>query len=129
VNSREDAEYRLRLARGFLKEAEENYQLQRWRSCVANAQLTVENGGKSVLMLFGITLKTDDPARHLAQFVHNTETPELIRGQIKNVLPEFLTLGAEEHFMTDYGDDTSYKLPWDIFTEVSADRALKAARS
>jgi len=26
-------------------------------------------------------------------------------------------LGEEEHFMTDYGDESSYRLPWDIFKE------------
>jgi hypothetical protein len=43
-------------------------------------------------------------------------------------LPEFRTLGVEEHFMTDYGDESSYKLPWDIFDKESAKLALNAAK-
>ena len=39
----------------------------------------------------------------------------------------FLLLGLEEHFMTDYGDEGSYKLPWDLFYEESAVSALHAA--
>ena len=35
---------------------------------------------------------------------------------------------VEEHFMTDYGDESSFRLPWDIFDEESARSALNAAR-
>jgi len=128
MNSREDVEYRLNLAKGFLKEAEEDFQLKRWRSCVNSSQLSVENSGKAILMLFGISLKTHKPARLLGKLVHNTEIPNEIRDKIKEILPEFLTLGVEEHFMTDYGDESSYALPWEIFDEESAKLALKAAR-
>ena len=40
----------------------------------------------------------------------------------------FHTLGGDEHFKTDYGDETSYRLPWEIFDEKSARLALKAAK-
>ncbi len=40
---RSHAEYRLRVAAGFLKEAEQNFRFQLWRSCMSNAQLAVEN--------------------------------------------------------------------------------------
>ena len=30
--------------------------------------------------------------------------------------------------MTDYGDEASYKLPWEIFDKESAESALAAAR-
>jgi len=128
VNSRDDVEYRLNLARGFLKEAEEDFELKRWRSCVDSAQLSVENSGKAILMLFGISPKTHEPARLLKKLVHNTEIPNAIRDKIKEIIPEFLALGVEEHFMTDYGDESSYKLPWEIFDEESAKLALNAAK-
>lgn len=53
MDSASDAEYRLRLARGFLAEAEEDLRSSRWRSCVDNAQLAVENAAKSVIARFG----------------------------------------------------------------------------
>ena len=87
MNSREDVDYRLNLAKGFLKEAEEDFQMKRWRSCVASAQLSVENSGKAILMIFGISPKTHEPARHLAKLVHNTEIPNEIRDRIKEILP------------------------------------------
>jgi HEPN domain-containing protein len=128
MNSREDVDYRLNLAKGFLKEAQEDFQLKRWRSCVANAQLSVENSGKAILMVFGVSPKTHEPAKHLSKLIQKSKIPEEISARIKEILPEFLILGVEEHFMTDYGDESSYKLPWDIFDEKSANLALKAAQ-
>jgi len=69
MNSHEDVEYRLKLSEGFLKEAEQDFSLKRWRSCVGNAQLSVENAGKAVLMLFGVSPKTHEPAKHLSLIV------------------------------------------------------------
>ena len=43
MDSEQDVHFRLRLAEGFLQEAEEDLPLSRWRSCVGNAQLAVEN--------------------------------------------------------------------------------------
>ena len=39
MNPRRDTEFRLKLAAGFLREAEEDIRLSRWRSCVDNAQM------------------------------------------------------------------------------------------
>jgi hypothetical protein len=37
-------------------------------------------------------------------------------------------LGFEQHIMTDYGDETSYKHPWQIFTRKDAEKSLDIAR-
>ena len=108
MNSDDDVKYRLNLARGFLREAEEDFGLNRWRSCVDNAQLSVENSGKAILMLFGVSPKTHEPAKHLAQLMENSEIPAPILQQMRDILPDFLLLGMEEHLMTDYGDESSY---------------------
>jgi len=63
VNTEDEVAYRAALAQGFLAEAEEDMGLQRWRSCVDNAQLAIENAGKSILGLFNIPSKTHDPAK------------------------------------------------------------------
>lgn len=128
MNSHSDVDYRLKLAEGFLKEAEEDFSLKRWRSCVDNSQLAVENSGKAILMLFGVSPKTHEPAKHLKTIVTDESIPEDIRNMMKNILPDFFTLGLEEHFMTDYGDEASYNLPWDLFDEESASTALNSAR-
>jgi len=128
MNSHEDVDYRLNLAKGFLKEVEEDFQLKRWRSCVDNAQLSVENSEKAILMLFGISPKTHEPAKHLGKLIQGSEIPIGIRDLIKEILPDFLILGLEEHCMTDYRDESTYTLPWEMFDEESAKPALDAAR-
>jgi HEPN domain-containing protein len=127
VNSRRDVEYRLKLASGFLEEAQQDLGLKRWRSCVSNAQLSVENAGKAILMIFGVSPKTHDPARHLAALVTRGEIPASLLTKIKEILPDLITLGFDQHVLTDYGDESSYALPWDIFDEESANMALRTA--
>lgn len=102
MNTIDDVKYRLNLARGFLKEAEEDFGLKRWRSCVDNSQLSVENSGKAVLMLFGLSPKTHDPARHLALLLQNEKLPKLIRDRIKDLLPNVIMLGVEEHVSSNW---------------------------
>ena len=54
--------YRLALANGFLQEARQDSELARWRSCVDNSQLAVENAGKALLLPWD--LFTQDSAAH-----------------------------------------------------------------
>lgn len=123
-----DVDYRIALAAGFLKEAEQDYTLERWRSCVDNAQLAVENAGKAALALFGIVPKTHDPARQIAAVLREQELPADVGAMLHAMLPDLLVLGAETHFLTDYGDEANYTLPWDLFTRQTAEDALQAAR-
>ena len=123
-----DVEYRTALAIGFLAEAEQDFTLERWRSCVDNAQLTVENAGKSALALFGIAPKTHDPARQIAAILREQDLPNKISGLLHTMLPDLLVLGVEAHFLTDYGDESNYTLPWDLFTKQTAMDALLSAR-
>ena len=62
MSASRDVAYRIALAAGFLVEAEQDLLLERWRSCVDNAQLTVENAGKAALALFGICLLYTSPS-------------------------------------------------------------------
>jgi HEPN domain-containing protein len=128
VNALDLVHYRIRLAEGFLAEAEQDFTLARWRSCVDNAQLATENAGKSVLALFGVVPKTHDPAQQIAQILRNQDVHSELRELMEKMLPELLALGSAEHFLTDYGDEVSYKLPWDLFDKDAAADALQAAR-
>ena len=80
-------------------------------------------------MLFGLSPKTHEPGKHLAMLIEDDEIPKPIRERIKELLPSVIMLGVEEHFMTDYGEESSYRLPWDIFDEDSATSALNIARN
>jgi hypothetical protein len=103
--------YRLALASGFLQEAEQDFALERWRSCVDNAQLAVENAGKVALALFGIVPKTHDPARQIAVILQERDLPVELHQLLHSMLPDLLVLGKEAHFLTDYGDEAGYVLP------------------
>ena len=48
IPAEDEVSYRLALAKGFLAEAEQDMTLERWRSCVDNSQLAVENVGKTI---------------------------------------------------------------------------------
>jgi len=128
VHFEEDSRYRLRLARGFLQEAEQDYQLRRWRSCVDNAQMSVENAAKAILALFGPLTKTHDPSAHLRSLVESGRVAGPVKETLERLLETFDTIGAEEHFLTDYGDEAAYRDPWSLFGEEDARRALEAAR-
>ena len=71
MNAPHDVSYRLALAKGFLAEAEQDMTLERWRSCVDNSQLAVENTGKTALSLFGVPPKTHDPVRQIAAILRD----------------------------------------------------------
>jgi len=128
LNALDEVAYRLALAKGFLAEAEQDVGLTRWRSCVDNAQLTVENSGKAILASFGVSPKTHDPAKQVAALLRSQSVRENIREQMQRLLPDLLALGTTEHFLTDYGDEATYTLPWDLFTQEAAADALAAAR-
>ena len=128
MNSRDEVTFRLGLADGFLREAEQDLQLERWRSCVDNSQLAAKNAGKSVLALFGVPPKTHEPARELAALVRSLDLPATLQEMINGMLPDLLSLGLAEHFMTDYGDEATYTLPWELFSRDSAVQAFDKAR-
>ena len=115
------------LAEGFLAEAEQDVGLQRWRSCVDNSQMAAENAGKAILALFGVPPRTHEPARELAGLLDTADIPPDVQQQIRAILPDLLALGMTEHLMTDYGDETTYTLPWELFTRESASEALEKA--
>ena len=123
-----DVEYRVALAEGFLREAEQDFELERWRSCVDNAQIAVENAGKTALALFGIAPKTHDPARQIAVILAEWELSKEMADLLNAMLPDLLALGSETHFLTDYGDESNYRLPWELFTRETAEDALQSAR-
>ncbi len=125
MNSQHDAEYRLRLAKGFRQEAEQDFQLQRWRSCVDNAQLAVENAGKAIIAIFEPVEKTHNPAIKLRQLINKNLIDPSLRGDLNAALSAFDELGFEEHFLTDYGDEQTYRDPWSLFSENDAQKALE----
>ncbi|MDA2927684.1 HEPN domain-containing protein [Acidobacteria bacterium AH-259-G07] len=127
MNPKRDAEFRLKLAAGFLREAEEDLQLSRWRSCVDNAQMAVENAAKAVIAMRGPIPKVHRLKTALSKLLKDA--------RLKSLNKEIVTLGEiadklgfEEHIRTDYGDESQYRTPWELFDRESAEEAVSLAR-
>lgn len=127
MNFKDDAEYRKRLARGFLNEARLNLEHQLWRSCVDNSQLSIENSGKMIIALFEPVEKSHNPSHQLKRLVEQKRVGDVLRSQIAEITPILEHFGIEEHFMTDYGDETTRTDPWSLFKEEDAREALEMA--
>lgn len=127
MNFKKDAEFRKRLAQGFLNEARLNFEYKLWRSCVDNSQLSIENSGKMIIALFEPIEKTHNPSGQLKRLINQNKfnfIPDVDLSEFISILDRF---GIEEHFMTDYGDETTHTDPWSLFTEDDAKEALKLA--
>lgn len=129
MGSRKDIDYRLALARGFLEEAELDYSLKRWRASVSGSILVVENTGVAVLMLFGVSPLTHKPGRHLTQLISEGTVTEEVGALIEEILPELEKHDSHEKMLAKYGDESAYRLPWEIFNEAEAMTAIESARN
>lgn len=128
MGMRKDIDYRLELARGFLNEAEQDYSLKRWRSCVSCSILVLENTGLAVLMLFGVSSFTHHPGRHLSQLITEGTVSKEVAVLIEQLLPKLEKYDSHEKMLAKYGNESSYQLPWELFNEAEGSMAIEAAR-
>lgn len=129
MNWNEDARYRLQLAQGFLEEARQDLGLNRFRSCVDNAQLSIENATKTVIALFGPVAKTHEPWRELTTLLARGIIPQQLRQQVERLESLAARYGLQEHFLTDYGDEVRLLSPWQLFDREDAAEALETAET
>jgi HEPN domain-containing protein len=52
---------------------------------------------------------------------------DALQSQILEIIPILEHFGIEEHFMTDYGDESTRTDPWRLFQEEDAREALEMA--
>jgi HEPN domain-containing protein len=128
VNSREDADYRLVLARGYLSRAEKDAAAEQWDGCLANAQEAVENAGKSILAHFRPTPRAHDVIGPLEQLLRLASTSEEMRQKITDRLDLFRDMGLEIHIRATYGDEEKRTPPWELIQEPEARAGLEKAR-
>jgi len=127
VDSERDVDFRLRLADGFLGEARDDVTRARWRSCVDNAQLAVENAVKAVLARFVPVPRTHDLVTPLDGLL---ASGRLTAGE-RDVLVELrqcaTELGHDQHVRSDYGEEAAFRTPWELFDAAEARRAMTIA--
>ena len=122
------ADYRLRVAQGFLDEARQDVGLGRWRSVMDSAQLAVENAAKAVLALLGPVGRTHNPAPLLRQALHDGTLTVSDPGKVERLAELAELLGFDIHVQTDYGDEMGGRTPWELFDEADARQAFAMAK-
>lgn len=128
MNSREDALYRLTLAKGFLRKAQSGADDKKWDDCLANAQEAVENAGKSILSHFRPVPKRHDVLAPLTDLYERNEVLLVVREKLKEALDAFQDMGLETHVRATYGDEESRTPPWELIREPEAMRGLEKGR-
>lgn len=81
-----------------------------------------------VIAIFEPVEKTHDPSSQLHRLLDSKQIAEKIAKSVRIVILKARELGFEEHLMTDYGDESSYRDPWQLFDQTEAERALSTAR-
>lgn len=122
-----DMKFREKLAEGFLLEAKQDLDLKRWRSCVDNSQLSVENAAKMAFGIFGSAAKNHRPAQALQRLIKEGRFPGAFRAVAERLADCADHLGPETHVQSDYGDETTGLTPWEIFGEEEARVTLSLA--
>ena len=123
----DEARYRVRLAEGFLQEAQQDMTLQRWRSCVDNSQLSVENAAKAALALLGPVGRTHNPSALLRRALADNRYPQDSRVPVERLAECAELLGPDIHIESDYGNEASRQTPWELFGQDDAHQALGLA--
>lgn len=123
----EEAQYRLRLAEGFLAEARQDLGSGRWRSCVDGSQLAAENSAKAVLALIGPVGKSHEPAVVLRQALEEKRYNAASAETVRRLAELAENLGRDIHVETDYGEESTWKTPWELFGEPDAGKAFRLA--
>jgi len=127
ITGREQAAYRLELARGFLEEARQDKDLERWRSAVDGAQLAVENAGKAALALAGGIGRTHNPATQIRRLIEEGRFDDAHSEKLERLAELAELLGPDIHVQTDYGDEVEGRTPWELFDQADAGQALAVA--
>jgi HEPN domain-containing protein len=127
MSEEDEINYRLRLAEGYVEEARQDVPLQRWRSCVDNSQLAVENAGKAALALLGPVGRTHEPGVLIRRELDAGRFPAAHRAAVERLAECTELLGWDVHVQSDYGDELNRRTPWELFDEAAAQRALALA--
>lgn len=70
-NPLNEVRYRIKLAQQYLKDAEEAFKRNDWRTVVASSQLCAESAAKAVIAFFKIPSWSHDPSPELIDILNN----------------------------------------------------------
>ncbi len=126
MTTKEDVEYRLRLAKEHLDDARFELSHNRFAKAAMSAQLAVANAAKATISLFRVTVKSHDLAGDLldlqGEFPGKKEKEALMQ-----LASNAQKLGLKEQVMASYGDEVALKTPAEIYDEQKAQKAVEIA--
>ena len=127
MQAKKEVDFWMKLAEGFLQEAQEDFSLRRWRSGVDNSQLATKNTAKAVLAILGPVGRTHNPSSLLRQVVAGGRELISFQAEVTRLAECAELLGADIHVQSDYGDEAGGQTPWELFDEDAAQKALHLA--
>jgi HEPN domain-containing protein len=125
IDPKSEVRYRVRLAEGYLREAEENFKREDFRATVAASQLAAENAAKAIIAIFRIPSWSHDPSHELREVI--SQLPQSLR-PLAEELAGIAQLLAPEHGRVTYGEPTRGLTPWEIYGREDAEKALQLAK-
>jgi HEPN domain-containing protein len=125
IDPESEVRYRVRLAEGYLREAEENFKREDFRATVAASQLAAENAAKAIIAIFRIPSWSHDPSHELREVIF--QLPQSLR-PLAEELAGIAQLLAPEHGRVTYGEPTRGLTPWEIYGREDAEKALQLAK-
>lgn len=116
MESLADAQLRIELAEGHLREADRELGISEWRAASASAQLSAENAAKAAMALrrpVPHTHDVEDPLRQQAARLPQGEERELVLRLASAVQG----MGSRLHAELRYGNEEERLTPWQLFPE------------
>jgi HEPN domain-containing protein len=125
IDPKEEVDYKIKLAKQYLKSAEEAFNRKDYRATVAESQLAAENSAKAVIAFFRVPSWSHNPALELKELLNN------IPQSVKHLMEELASIAevlASEHGRAIYGEPAKALTPWEIYNEDDANSALRYAK-
>jgi HEPN domain-containing protein len=135
VDSKEEAEYRLKIAGECLRKAgeemrsfDQKHDKMYLARCVAESQLCTENSAKAVISVFRIPSREHDPSSELREVLEEAKGKASAKTLASlEELIHFSSKVAPEHIRATYGDEEKRILPSEIYDRGKAAEFLRDA--
>jgi len=114
--------YRIRLAKNYLRDAEEAFLRGDYRNTVASSQLAAENVAKAIIAVYRIPSWSHDPSNELRELLTNMSMN--IRSFVEE-LAEITESLASEHGRATYGEPLQGLTLWEIYDRDYAKKVLR----
>ena len=111
----------MKLARYYLRDAENAFRRGDFRATVASSQLSAENSAKAVIAFYRIPSWSHNPAPELREIAD--QIPEDVK-ELALELADIAETLAPEHGRVTYGEPLRGLTPWEIYSREDAHTPL-----